>query len=34
MLALLAFFAVLRVVAMLSGTSDGRPTRLAADHED
>ncbi len=33
MLALLAFFAVLRIVAMLAGTSDGRPTQLFQDEE-
>ena len=34
MLALLAFFAVLRVIGMLAGTDDGRPAHLSLDPED
>ena len=33
MLALLAFFAVLRIVGMLAGTTDGRPPMLSRDTE-
>lgn len=33
MLALLAFFAILRIVGMLAGTTDGRPPMLSRDAE-